>query len=82
MLRIITRFPERHGGGIFLSHLEVASFLRRVRGNQRQQFVTFYEISTSVVVEFISSLAATRGEGDRGASYFRVFFLFFLSLPP
>lgn len=65
-----------------------SSFLR-VRdadGNQRQQFVTFYEISTLAVVEFISSPAAIRerkgkGGGNRGmdAGYVRAFFFFFFS---
>lgn len=38
--RIITRFPERRGGGIFLSHLEAASFLRRVRDERGRQSAT------------------------------------------
>jgi len=76
--RIITRFPERCGGGVFLSHFEVPSLLR-VRGggsNQRRQFVTFYEISTSAVVEFIKLARRMRErEPGLGCWLFPHFFL-------
>lgn len=44
-------------------------------GNQRQQFVTFYEISTSTIVEFISS--PRREERTRTLTILSRFFLYF-----
>lgn len=80
------RFPEQRGGGVFLSRFEIARpFFACASGdgNQRLQFVTFYEISTLAVVEFISSPATIGKKGeDRGmdAGYFRALSSFFFSL--
>lgn len=76
--RIITRFPERRGGGVFLSHFEVPSLLRVSGGggNQRRQFVTFYEISTSAVVEFIKLARDAGKRAGRDVGYFRALFFY------